>query len=357
MMREICKGLVDNYKRDDDDRKYVYSFIHESLVLKSYDELDDHEFILEANYNIPSLMCNICNVYGPTIATRFATYLSYYLKEDITIACNNHAYHISFAPLWAIAKKVFSDIDDHQKLMRFVTFMITLFMYECACEDYEQMITDVADFDKIIFINGIGYRKNFVNNKKVLSPINEFYNKLTTSTYYSISGILVPQCLISSVFHTDCSEYPEIIEGRFREEAFIDRFNQLSEIQLNELFPERTNFNGHLDTLVVGKWYNVTYDQSHPVGKTYYYRVENFKEDGTLSRSMLIDARPIIPSYENWSRIKFSWETRQDQLLIKNNLNDSEEVHNYKVVGSTLIVGGKVYYRSYEEAMQNCEIV
>ena len=78
----ICNYLIANESIDEYEKKYVLSFIKNSIIRKTYDDLDYHEFIIEDSFRVSQLLCNVDNLFGRKATEEFAKEIGLILGEE-----------------------------------------------------------------------------------------------------------------------------------------------------------------------------------------------------------------------------------------------------------------------------------
>ncbi len=347
-LNDIFTCLLRNEDRDEEEKKYVLSFVTNSFIKKTYDELDYHEFVLDASYRVSDLLCNIHNVFGETIAVNYAEHLSDLLEEEILWDSTDYFDSISALQASRIGKMVLAS-DQQEKFNELLAFLC---LYYCVVVDHMQQLESFEDYNKINFVNGIGFKQIEDNGKKRLKPLYDIYDS-SIEDYIDVYGVMVAPKIFSAVLKTDFENtFRNNIVNQELSSLFLKKYEQLTGSQLELKINEE--FNGVIDPALIGKWYNVSKSGDHPVlAPMYHFSVNWFKEDGILKKSILFDSIRQIPSYEVWDDLGFTWKTRNGILQIKN--NRQEELSPYEVYENKLVIGETTYFHSFEEALKNCE--
>lgn len=351
ILQTVFSCMIENESRDEDGSLYALSFISNSIVQKTYDDLDYHEFILNPSFRVSALLCNIYNVFGQSAAKQYAEELSSYFDEEIEWFSVDYFNSLSVSDAFKFGKSIFSGSD----LENFKELLSLIHLYSCVQEDYEQTLEDFSDYSSVLFINGIGVKRIEAGDKIILKPLSVVYD-VPMPEYKDFSGVLVPPIIRAAVFKTEHNtSFTE--EDRLMEDAnlLFLKLEQITGSKLDRSIKKTMLSDAKLDTALVGKWYNVYKNDDHPVlAAMHYFSIQWFKEDGSMNKSVIFSHSAEIPSYENWSNLKFTWKTIDDQLVVTNHNINSVDKSSYAVSADKLIIGDKCYYRSFEEALKNC---
>lgn len=235
ILRDIFRHILLNENLDENDKQYVLSFKKNQIIRMYWDDIDYGEFVLNPSYRISNLLCNIYNHFGQGYAKKFASVLSDKLQQNFEWFSTDWFDAVSASTINSIAKDIFKD--DSKLLDKFQILLTLLYLYDISVEDYEQQVTDPDDyFDKIRFVNGVGFRKIQQGNKYMLLPINDYYVDQTESSYKEFNGYLVPKYLRAAVFKSSQDIY-FTEEDRLEESdaLFFLKFEQLTGGKLENL--------------------------------------------------------------------------------------------------------------------------
>lgn len=333
----------------DDDKKCIISFITDRFGMKTYDELEYHEFIIEGNFRVSQLLCNIANVYGESIKDDYKKQLSLYLQDEVNET--DWFNSLSANDAFTVAQKI---LDDEGELMKFKELLSTMYLYECSRFDYEQTITDSEDFNNLEFVNGIGIHKVVKNGSIILKPVHPIHDS-PSDKYIKIAHVMVPPRVLAAVFKTVNNNYQDL-EGLLTVKNFFKKFEQLTGCSnLNKVPEPPIVFKGEIKTDLVGKWYHIT--KSNGFMSMYHVNIYWFKADGSLSKSVTFVQRiGVYKDYENWGPKDSQWFANETELLINDAYAKKKVVKPYNLNGGVLTIGDTTYFRSYDEATENIEI-
>lgn len=189
--------MIENEKRNESDKLFVLSFVTNSIVQKTYEELDYHEFILIPTFRISNLLCNIFNVFGQDMARKYAQELSSFIGETFSWNSTDYFSALSVTDATEIGEHVFS----FDEMDKFRMLLSLIYIYSCADDDYQQLLDDYHDYENIIFINGIGVKVIQSENKIVLKPLYSIYDS-PMNEYKAFLSVLVPPIIRAAVFKT-----------------------------------------------------------------------------------------------------------------------------------------------------------
>lgn len=346
-LKTIFDFMMYNELIEDDGIKYVLSFKQGNFQKKTYDELDYHEFILDGAFRVSNLLCNIRNVFGDVICEQFAKHLS----EDTESTNYFQAYSLS--ELVSIANIVFgqnsSDLEIFQQLLSL------LHLFKCAGEDYEQSITDSKEFSKYVCVNGIAVRKESNNGFLYLKPIYRIYDS-SIEDYITCGHVKMPQSVYLAVVSTHKQTPDNKSVVLCKPSVFYLKFKQITGSDISEAPSVKVEFKGGINTDLIGKWYRVYKSSNHPVmPPMYHIMIDWFKEDGTLSRSVVFQMSLDTANIENWKHSYARWKASQDEIQIIISYNDKESIEKYVLKNDKLFRDNYIYYRFLEDALQNIE--
>ena len=107
---------------------------------------------------------------------------------------------------------------------------------------------------------------------------------------------------------------------------------------------------------ILGKWYSIESDESHPVlPPMAYHRIYLFEENGIHKRSlkMYIDQDGKDDFTENWSSLSYRWWIDKDILFIDSRL---PEKYRYELTDGNLFLSYNnrkiIFYKTPEEALE-----
>lgn len=346
-LRIVLKCMLANDNLDDDAEYYALSFIKNKIVLKTYDDLDFHEFILKGSFRISNLICNISNIFGINSAKEYAKCLSTLLKKDVDIETLDFFTAIDTRDALRVGFAVFTTDEDRNELK---SLLALIHLFECANEDYEQTIINANDFADLIFINGIGIRAIDQGNNLLLRPIDKAFDS-PQENYINYSGILVPPCINYIV---SCSVVDEFDKATSTSQDmipnFIHKFEQLCGHKLN-LPKKKYDFSnwGH-ESKFFGKWYNI-HKGDNPVMSLYTISIYDFDATGSAKLSRVFVSDINYPNHENWLPRKFSWISNDGTLVLNPN-TDQEASYELFIIDNKPVLKGKygVYYKTLQDA-------
>ena len=221
----IYNCMLHNETVDENGIKYVLSFISNSIVLKKYEDLDLHEFILEGNYRVSNLICNIANVFEGDKANKFAMRLSDNLYSDFPAINLDYTEAICASEASDIWVELFGNGTDFEQF-KFLLSLIAL--YDMAEFDYEQQCKDIKELRKVSFINGMGVKQIEDSDRILLKPVFSLFDT-PLQDYIEIAGIWVPPTLLSVMFKTDLnSKVVGTINELLIGNQFLFKYQQLS---------------------------------------------------------------------------------------------------------------------------------
>lgn len=350
VLNKFFDRMLFNETKDEDEKKCIISFITDRFCMKSYEQLDYHEFLIDGNFRVSQMLCNIANVYGESIKEEYKCQLSSYLQDEIDDTDWFDA--LSAKDALEVAKQVFDN--DDSELLKFKDLLSTMYLYECARFDYEQTITDSEDFNDLEFVNGIGIKKIVKDGKIILKPVHPIHDS-ASDKYIQIAHVLVAPKVLAAVFKTVTDNYQdlkEILTGQ----NFFKKFEQLTGCSNLKKAPEPPiSFIGDIRSGLVGKWYHIT--KSNGFMSMYHINIDWFKADGSLAKSVTFVQRiGEYRDYENWGPKESKWLANDSEILINDAYSKKEVVKPYQLNGDTLTIGDTTYYRSYDEAGEKVEI-
>lgn len=343
----ICNYLIANEAFDEYEKKYVLSFIKNSIIRKTYDEMDYHEFIIEDTFRISRLLCNVDNIFGRKAAEEYAKEIVSIFGEEITWDSTSYYETISVSDSMEYWKR--SSASKEFQIEAFQRMLGLLYLYECVREDYMQTMTDYDDFGTLEFINGIVVKKTEFNGHLFLKPVEDYYN-VNIEDCKELCGIYIPPIVISAIFNT---EY----DKSFVKEELDSKMELVLQLKLEQLtgsFPELKNLivpkNAKKDELIVGRWYK--YDRSDnswpPLPGS--LQIYLFDSNGKHKRSVQFGDN-ITSIIENWGTLEWNWFTEGNRLHIVNKKLYQEDIEQYEVDENTLLIGKFKFYRKVEDAL------
>lgn len=350
ILNKFFDRMLFNATKDEDEKKCIISFITDRFGMKSYEDLDYHEFLIDGNFRVSQILCNIANVYGERIKEKYKREVSLYLQDEIddtdwfdTLSVNDAI---------EVAKQVFEN--DDSELLKFKDLLSTMYLYECARFDYEQTITDSEDFNDLEFVNGIGIKKIVNDGMIILKPIHSIHDS-ARDKYIKIKHVLVAPKVLASVFKTVTDNYQDL-KGVLTVQNFFKKFEQLTGCSNLKNAPEPPiSFIGDIKQDLVGKWYHIT--KSNGFVSMYHINIDWFKTDGSLVKSVVFVQRiGEYRDYENWGPKESKWLANDSEILINDAYSKKEVVKPFQLNGDILTIGDTTYYRSYDEAAKNVEI-
>lgn len=349
ILKRFFERMVFNERNDDDERKCIISFVSDRFETKSYDELDYHEFLIEGNFRVSQLLCNIANIYGESIMDDYKHHLSLYLQEDV----DERDWFDSLSANDAIdlARKV---LFDDSEILKFQDLLSSMYLYECSRFDYEQTITDSEEFNDLEFINGIGVRKIVKDGTIILKPVHPIHDSKEDS-YIKINHVLVPPKVLAAIFKTVTDKYQDL-KGILTIQNFFKKFEQLTGCSSLKKAPEPPIvFDGEIKSDLVGKWYHIT--KSNGFMSMYHINIDWFKSDGSLAKSVtFVQKIGEYKDYENWGPKESKWLANENELLINDAYSKKDIKKSYHLEDGILTIGDTTYYRSYDEAAANVKI-
>jgi hypothetical protein len=344
----ICDYLIANESIDEYEKKYVLSFIKNSIVRKTYDEMDYHEFIIEDSFRISQLLCNVDNIFGRKVAEEFAKEIGSIFGEVIAWDSTNNYFDSIIASgaleCWnrTSASKEFQK-DAFQRMLGL------LFLYDCVSEDYEQTITNVDNFGNVGSVNGIVVEKAEYRGHLMLRPIEHYYD-VGIDEYMELCDIFIPPILLSAIFNTD-HDVSLIKEG-------LDTNTHLFMLKLEQLLGSIPELKKNVaisddvehDDSLLGKWYNFYLKKSLWDFDT--LSIYLFDSNGKHNRSVQIGNKNTAFG-ENWSSLIWEWFTEGNRLHIIDKMHSKEDVYEYEVKADKLYFGNKVFYRNMKDAIDH----
>lgn len=347
----ICKYLIANESIDESEKKYVLSFVKNSIIRKSYDEMDYHEFIIEDSFRISQLLCNVDNLFGRKATEEYAKEIGLILGEETTWDSTNYFESITASDALDCWKRISANPKESQ-LDAFQRMLSLLFLFDCVSEDYEQTITNINDFGAVEFINGIVVEKTEYKGHLLLKPVEDYYNH-EMEECMELCDIYIPPVLISAIFHTE-HDISIIKKGIDFEAEFLFK---LKLEQLIGGFPELkrkvtvSDNLGH-DVLLLGKWYN------YCLRKTPWdfddLSIYLFDSNGKHNRSIQFGNKNTSFG-ENWSSIEWEWFTEGNRIHIINKRLGEEKIDEYEVKADKLYISKRVFYRNMKDAIDFAE--
>lgn len=346
LLLKFFERMVYNDNKEDDERKYVISFISDRFVMKSYDELDYHEFVIEGNFRVSQLLCNIENVFGLEIAQAIASEISKYLNDNIDVDTTDWFDSFSIGEILNIARLILDELN----LNKFKELLAASFLYEAAQADYEQTIDDSENFRNLEFINGIGIRISQKEDGFILKPINPIYDS-NESNYVKIRHVKLPVKVLKAVFFTIVDEDTIGLDKATADNFFL-KFQQLTGSHAINKIPEiQKEFIGSIDHNIVGKWYSIT--KSTGFMSMYHINIHWFLEDGRLLKSIVFEMQLPNVAKENWGPKESSWLTNNDKICIRDAYSGKDSVKIYSVNDGALTIGDEILYNSFVKAKEN----
>lgn len=348
-LNQVFERLVYNEQKDDEEKKCIISFLTQRFGMKTYEELDYHEFLIEGSFRVSQLLCNIANVFGDTVKSKYVIELTKYLEEDVSET--DWFTSLSTSGALFVARQVFTE---DQQLVKFKELLATMYLYECSRADFEQTIEDSRDFENLEFVNGIGVRKEIEGDKIILKPVHQVFD-VPIEKYIKAAHILIPPAVLNVVFRTVKEGFFDS-EKNITVEDFFHKFEQLtgcSTIRKVPIHPKP--FVGGINPDIVGKWYRIT--KSSGFMAMYHINIDWFREDGVLLRSVsFVQRTDEYKDYENWGPKSSKWLANDTEMLIQDGYSKKDVIKPYFVNDNGLKLGDSFYYRSYDEASENVEI-
>lgn len=348
-LNQFFERMAFNEQKDDEDRKCIISFLTQRFGMKTYDELDYHEFLIDGSFRVSQLLCNIANVFGDSIKSKYAIGLAEYLDEEVSE--RDWFTSLSTSDALCVAKHVFSEASE---LVKFKELLATMYLYECSRADFEQTIEDSRDFENLEFVNGIGIRKQVEGDKVILKPIHKVFD-VPIEKYIKAAHILIPPSVFNIVFRTVKDGFFDS-EKNVTVEDFLNKFEQLTGCSTlrNAPVPPR-EFVGGINPDVIGKWYKIT--KSSGFMTMYFVDIEWFREDGVMLHSVSFDQSiGQHRDYENWDSKTKKWLANDKEMLIRDGHSKKDVIKPYFVCENVLKLGDEFYYSTYDEAAENVVI-
>lgn len=316
--------------------------------MKTYDELEYHEFLIDGEFIVSQLLCNIENIFGETIKNEYKQGVSDFLGEEVSEIDTFLSLKVSDA--LQIAKPILLNDND---LSKFKELLSVVYLYYCARFDYVQTIEDLDGFDNFEFVNGIGVKLITRERTIILKPIHSIHD-LPIDQYIRIAHVLVPPIVLNALFRTVIEGYNES-DVHFKESNFFKKFEQLTGNTKIRKIPEAPKeFIGIIEPQLIGKWYHIY--KSNGFISMYHINIEWFKEDGTQLRSVVFTMNlGEYTDYENWGPQISKWLANETQLYIYDAYLRKDKVYNYQINEHCLQYNGVKYYSSYEEAAENID--
>lgn len=345
--------MLRNDSIDDYDNKYVLSFLSNSIVRKKYEDLDYHEFILECDFRISKLVCNIANVFGEEKANMYGLRLAEDLSADSSDIQTNYFYSISTAEASSIWKELFGPAEDFEK---FKSLLALLMLYEMAEFDYEQQCEDIKGLKKVTFLNGMGIAEKEYGEKVILKPLFEQYDT-SFEDYVEIAGVSIPLTLLSVMFKTELNVSTiRAIDKSILEKKFLFKYKQLSGKELKIEIDKEDYSKWENDNRLYGVWYSI-YKTDHPVLGTYYnLNVNSYNEDGTLFKYVQLGLKDLSFSPNiRWSNHVEKWKTKDGEIMLLNDSLDKRSRFKYEFTNGVLLLCNAKYYRSLQAAIETLE--
>ncbi len=343
----ICDYLIANESIDEYEKKYVLSFIKNSIVRKTYDEMDYHEFIIEDSFRISQLLCNVDNIFGRKVTEEFAKEIGPIFGEEITWDSTNYFETVSVSDAMEYWKR--TSASKESQINSFKRMLGLLYLYDCIREDYMQTVTDFDDFGAVEFINGVVIKKTEYNGHLFLKPVEDFYDS-NIEDCNEVCGIYIPPIVMNAIFNTEHDVF-------FVYEKLDSKMEFLLKLKLEQLtgnLPELKNLtvpkDANKDNLIEGMWYK--YDRSDnswpPLPGSLLIFL--FDANGKHKRSVQFGDN-ITKIIENWGTLEWNWFTEGNRLHIVNKKLYQEDVELYEVDENTLIIGKNKFYRRIEDAL------
>lgn len=220
-LNELFELMLDNEENDEDEKKCVISVLEGYVCIKTYDELEDHEFVLVGNFRFSQLLCNIDNIFGESIKKEYQQGLSDYFEKDVSET--DWFSTLTASDALIIAESIFKNETD---LSKFKELLIVMFLYECSKLDYYQTNEYMYDFENLVFINGIGVKLIIKDGNILLKPVHPYYDE-PIEKYQKISHVLAPSIVIFMIFRTYLEGYDES-DVKFTVNNFFKKFEQLT---------------------------------------------------------------------------------------------------------------------------------
>ncbi len=348
-LKDIYRCMLINETKDESEAKYVLSFITNSVILKRYEDLVLHEFIIDGSFRVSNLVCNIANVFGGARANKYALRLSEDLSYDFPAIKMDYIEAIDASDASDIWMDIFGEDGEYEK---FKSLLVLLTLYRMTEFDYEQQCKDTKEIREKTFFNGVGVKQIDFSGKDLLKPLFGLYDT-PFEQYIEIAGIWVPPTLLSIIFKTVINSK---IAGTFNEllmeSMFRFKYEQLSGKTIKLIDREDYSQWGN-DPKIFGRWY-VIHKSTHPVlGIDYSLTIVSYNEDGTAFNHIQIGVKNLNFSKDfRWSKYVSKWKTNNDEIIIVNGDLDSKHRYKYEIKNDQLIIGKNNYYRTYEEALE-----
>ena len=331
------------------ERRFVLSFLSNSVIQKTYEELEFHEFLLDGNFRYSKLICNISNVFGADKAKKYATKLSENLNLNLKKIYLDYFDTINTTEASNIWKYLFGSDVDFEK---FKSLLALMALYEMADFDWQQLQTDYKELGKVTFLNGLGVKQVHISGKVLLKPISNLYDT-QLDDYLKIGEVWIPPTLLFVMFKSNLNcKITGTFDGTKIEKSFLYKYEQLSGMTLS--IEEEVDYSKwELDPNLYGIWYSI-YKSTRPIlGTDYNLRIESYNEDGTQFSYIKLCARdPNFSKDFNWDDYVLKWKSFNGELVIIDDDLDTKNRYKYEFKDGNLIIGDNVYYRSLEEAIE-----
>ena len=211
--------MVYNEQIDDDGNKFVISFLTNTFLKKTYEDLELHEFLIDGLFTVSKLLCNLDNIFGQDKAREYKQLLSEFIGQDIS---DTEGACITASEAYSLSEIIF----DNNELEKFKNLLAVMYLYECAQFDYEQTIENIDEFHNLFFVNGIGVHTCLQDDTIVLKPVYHIHDT-DKDKYIQVAHVLVPPSILSAVFKT-VGEGFMVRETKYTVNDFFLKFEQLT---------------------------------------------------------------------------------------------------------------------------------
>ena len=337
----FVKYFITNEKANEDEPKWCICFSSNSIVKKSHEDLQLHEFILEGNFRISVLLCHVENIFGREVAIAYANYLNEKWDSE------NYVESISTLQALSIARKVFNTNEDYSK---FIALLGTIFAFNVVKFDFQQSLTDEQSFNKYVYVNGNVFVKRKHQESLLLEPIFTCY-KVDCKEYINVDGIFIPPLLFKSVLNTYYTDDMEYVVSDDIKDLFLLKLKQLLGTLPTPLIETKKWKHEDLDHCLFGRWYRIVNESMGSLGsRVNTYEIEEYLSSGILRRSRIMYFAKG-EWRENFPDITWDWFTKNNVLYVADKCLNTVYEKNYHVDGNILYINGEKYYRNVEEVI------